>query len=41
MDYLLFMIAIFATLVNLGLVMIVIWLISDLLPDIIENWRRL
>ena len=39
MDYLLFMIAIFATLVNLGLVMIVIWLINELLPDVIKKWR--
>lgn len=40
MDYLLFMIAIFATLVNLGLVMIVIWLINELLPDVIKKWRN-
>ena len=40
MDYLLFMIAIFATLVNLGLVMIVIWLINELSPDVIKKWRN-
>ena len=40
MDYLLFMIAIFATLANLGLVMIVIWLINELLPDVIRKWRN-
>jgi hypothetical protein len=41
MDYLIFMAAVFVTIVNLGLAAFVVWFVSDILPDIIKNWRRL
>lgn len=39
MDYLVFMLAIMFTLVNIGLAFFVAWLVSELLPDIIKKWR--
>jgi hypothetical protein len=39
MSYIVLMLAISITLVNAGLVFLVAWLISELLPDIIKKWR--
>jgi hypothetical protein len=39
MDYLILMMAILFTLINVGAVFFVVWLVSELLPDIIKKWR--
>jgi hypothetical protein len=41
MDYLIFMAAVFVTLINIAGAAFVVWFVSDILPDIIKNWRRL
>jgi len=40
MSYLIWMLAIFVTLINIGLSFFVAWLVSELLPDIIKKWRN-
>jgi len=40
MDYLIFMLAISLTLVNVGLAALAVWLINELLPDVIRKWRK-
>jgi hypothetical protein len=39
MDYLILMLALLMTLINVGAAFFVAWLISELLPDIIKKWR--
>jgi hypothetical protein len=40
MEYLIFMIAVLVTMVNIGVGFFVVWLVSELLPDIMKKWRN-
>jgi hypothetical protein len=39
MSYITIMFAVTLTFINVGLAFFVVWLISELLPDIIKKWR--